>query len=118
MFKRIILILFGLLLVVGVIAGVKVLQVRKMIAASKHTSFPPAIVTTAKVTAETWQSTLTAVGSLVAVQGVTVAAELPGKVVEIIRVITVARIQETPRREQYSSHHGQHQTDEYQYGQS
>lgn len=83
MFKRIILILFGLLLIVGGIAGVKVLQVRKMIAASKHKSFPPAIVTTAKVQAETWQSSLTSVGSLVAVQGVTVAAELAGKVVEI-----------------------------------
>jgi membrane fusion protein (multidrug efflux system) len=83
MFKRISLILFCLLLVVGVIAGVKVLQVRKMIATSQHKSFPPAIVTTAKVTAETWQSSLAAVGSLVAVQGVTVAAELPGKVVEI-----------------------------------
>lgn len=83
MFKRIVLILFVLLLVVGAIAGVKVLQVRKMIAASKHKSFPPAIVTTAKVQAETWQDSLTAVGSLVAVQGVTVAAELPGKVVEI-----------------------------------
>jgi membrane fusion protein (multidrug efflux system) len=83
MFKRIFVILFCLLLVVGVIAGIKVLQVRKMIAASQHKSFPPAIVTTAKVKAETWQTTLTAVGSLVAVQGVTVAAELAGKVVEI-----------------------------------
>ncbi len=83
MFKRIFLILFVLLLIVGAIAGVKVLQVRKMIAASQHKSFPPAIVTTAKVKAEIWQDLLAAVGSLVAVQGVTVAAELPGKVVEI-----------------------------------
>jgi membrane fusion protein (multidrug efflux system) len=83
MIKRIIGIVFVLLLVVGVIAGIKFLQVRKMIDAGKHKSFPPAIVTTARVQARTWQSSLTTVGSVVAVQGVTVAAELPGKVVEI-----------------------------------
>jgi membrane fusion protein (multidrug efflux system) len=49
----------------------------------KHMNRPPAIVTTAEVQEETWQTSLTAVGSLSAVQGVLVAAELPGKVVEI-----------------------------------
>ena len=44
---------------------------------------PPAIVNTARVRAESWQTSLATVGSLAAVQGVTVAAELPGKVVEI-----------------------------------
>ncbi len=83
MAKRIILILLGLLLVVGVLAGIKFLQIRQMIDAGKQVTPPPAIVTTAKVQTETWQSSLTAVGSLSAVQGVTVAAELPGKVVEI-----------------------------------
>lgn len=83
MAKRIILILLGLLLVVGALAGIKFLQIRKMIDAGKQITPPPAIVTTAKVQTETWQTSLTAVGSLSAVQGVTVAAELPGKVVEI-----------------------------------
>ena len=44
---------------------------------------PPETVTTAMVKAESWETALTAVGSLTAVQGVTVAAELAGKVVEI-----------------------------------
>jgi membrane fusion protein (multidrug efflux system) len=40
-------------------------------------------VTTAVANTETWESVLTSVGSLVAVQGVTVTAELTGKVVRI-----------------------------------
>jgi len=83
MIKRIILTILGLLLVIGAVAGVKVLQIRQMIAAGKQKTPPPAIVTTAKVQAEIWQTYLTAVGSLSAVQGVTIAAELPGKVVDI-----------------------------------
>ena len=83
MAKRIIFILLVLLLAVGAVAGIKYLQIRQMIAAGKHITPPPAIVTTANVRMETWQSSLTAVGSLSAVQGVLVAAELPGKVVEI-----------------------------------
>ena len=82
MVKRILLILLAL--VVGGLAGIKVLQIRKMIAAGKHKTMPPAIVTTAPVRAERWQTRLRAVGSLSAVQGVMVAAELPGKVEEIL----------------------------------
>ena len=83
MTKRIIFILLGLLIVIGIVAGIKFLQIRKMIQAGKHMRRPPAIVTTAEVEEETWQTTLTAVGSLSAVQGVLVAAELPGRVVDI-----------------------------------
>lgn len=81
--KRIFFALFGILLVVGLIAGIKTLQIRKMIAQGSQFVQPPETVTA--VTAETsnWTSTLQAVGSLDAVQGVTVAAEVPGKVVSI-----------------------------------
>lgn len=81
--KRIFFSLFGLLLVVGLIAGIKTLQIRKMIAQGSQFVPPPETVTA--VTAETsnWTSTLQAVGSLDAVQGVTVAAEVAGKVVSI-----------------------------------
>jgi len=44
---------------------------------------PPETVTTTLARAESWETSLSAVGSLSSVQGVTVAAELPGKVVEI-----------------------------------
>ena len=81
--KRIFLTILALLVLVGLIAGIKVLQIRRMIAQGAQSAPPPERVTTAEVKAQTWESLLTAVGSLEAVQGVTVAAELPGKVVQI-----------------------------------
>ncbi|MGA8753461.1 efflux RND transporter periplasmic adaptor subunit, partial [Candidatus Deferrimicrobium sp.] len=44
---------------------------------------PPDTVTTFMARSESWDTSLSAVGSLTAVQGVTVAAEMPAKVVEI-----------------------------------
>lgn len=81
--KRIFLALVGLLVVIGVLAGIKVLQIRKMIAQGAQFVPPPTTVTATEVRFESWESLLTAVGSLSAVQGVTVAAELPGKVVKV-----------------------------------
>jgi len=83
MTKRILLTLLGLIVVVGAIAGVKVLQIRKMIAQGAAFVPPPETVTTAEARMESWESVLTSVGSLTAVQGVTVSAELAGKVVRI-----------------------------------
>jgi len=82
--KRVLLTLVGVLLVIAALAAVKALQIRAMIAQAKEAVPPPETVTTAPVRAESWETTLTAIGSLTAVQGVTVAAELPGKVVEIV----------------------------------
>jgi membrane fusion protein (multidrug efflux system) len=81
--KRIFLALVGLLAVIGVLAGIKVLQIRKMIAQGAQFVPPPTTVNATAVRSETWESLLAAVGSLTAVQGVTVAAELPGKVVKV-----------------------------------
>jgi membrane fusion protein (multidrug efflux system) len=81
--KAIFLALLGLLAVVGTLAGIKVLQIRKMIDQGKQFVPPPEIVTAAPVTASSWESLLTAVGSLGAVQGLTITAEITGKVVEI-----------------------------------
>ncbi|MGA7105711.1 MAG: efflux RND transporter periplasmic adaptor subunit [Candidatus Deferrimicrobiaceae bacterium] len=81
--KRILFVLLALLVVIAVLAGVKSLQIRAMIAQGKEAVPPPETVTTAVATAESWETKLTAVGSLTAVQGVTVASELSGKVVEI-----------------------------------
>ncbi|MHB8772698.1 MAG: efflux RND transporter periplasmic adaptor subunit [Syntrophales bacterium] len=81
--KTIALTLLGLLIVVAALAGVKLLQFRTMDEAGKRAVPPPETVTTALARSATWETSLTAVGSLAAVQGVTVAAELPGKVVEI-----------------------------------
>lgn len=84
MAKRVILTIVGLMIVIGVLAGIKALQIRRMIDNEAAFVVPPETVTTAVVRAESWESLLTAVGSLEAIQGgVTVAAELPGKVVQV-----------------------------------
>lgn len=81
--KRILFAVLGLLVVIAILAGVKVLQIRAMINQGKAFVPPSETVTTALVSSDSWSSNLTAVGTLSAVQGVTVAAELPGKVVKI-----------------------------------
>ena len=81
--KRILLSLLGLLLVIAILAGIKGLQIFKMVGKGKSFTPPPETVTTAKARPESWETALPAVGSLEAVQGVTIAAELPGKVAHI-----------------------------------
>jgi membrane fusion protein (multidrug efflux system) len=81
--KRIIIAILGLVLIVAALAGVKVLQIRRMIAQGKNFVPPAETVTTSAVASDSWETALTAVGSLNAVQGVIVSAELAGKVVNI-----------------------------------
>src|SRR5262249_22555189 len=56
---------------------------KSMMAAGKGFTPPPETVTTAKVERTTWGASRAAVGSLVAVRGVTLGAELPGVIREI-----------------------------------
>lgn len=81
--KRLPMVAAVLLAVVVVLAGVKALQVRAMLERKKQFAPPPEVVTSATVKSEVWENALKAVGSLTAVQGVTVAAETGGKVVRI-----------------------------------
>jgi membrane fusion protein (multidrug efflux system) len=81
--KRIILTIIGLIVVVGGLGGIKGLQIDRMIAQARQFAPPPETVTTAVARTESWESLLTAVGSLEAVRGVMVTAELTGKVVDI-----------------------------------
>lgn len=81
--NRLFLVAAVLLALVVVLAGVKALQIRAMVEKKKHFVPPPEVVTSAVATSETWENALQAVGSLAAVQGVTVAAETSGKVVRI-----------------------------------
>jgi membrane fusion protein (multidrug efflux system) len=79
--KNIIIAIIILLVVVGVIAGIKALQIGAMMSMK-----PPVMietVTAAVVEPQRWESVLTSVGSLTAVQGVMVSAEVAGKVVKI-----------------------------------
>jgi membrane fusion protein (multidrug efflux system) len=81
--KRIIISLVGLMVLIGGLAGIKYLQIERMTAYGDHFVPPPEVVTTATAKKDSWESFLTAVGSLEAVQGVVVTAELTGKVVHI-----------------------------------
>lgn len=83
MTKRIFLAIVAVLVVIGVIGGIKGMQIRRMIAQGDQFVPPPVTVTTATAAKTTWKRSLTSVGSLTAVQGVMVTAELSGKVVRI-----------------------------------
>ena len=80
MIRKILIAVFIVLLVVGALAGVKMLQIRKLIASGKSFVVPPETVSSAVVREEKWQGTLTAIGSVTAVQGVTVTPEIAGLV--------------------------------------
>ena len=80
--KRMILSIVGVIALVAGLGGIKFLQIGRMSAQALQDP-PPETVTAAVVHRQTWESLLPAVGSLQAVQGVTVEAELAGKVVQI-----------------------------------
>jgi membrane fusion protein, multidrug efflux system len=73
----------GLVAVVGVLVGVKALQIGSMIKAGKSFVPPPESVTTAQVESTNWQPIQAASGTLVAFRGVTVGSELPGAIREV-----------------------------------
>ena len=83
MTRKILLAVFIVLLVLGGLAGVKALQFKKLIAAGKSFAAPPECVSAAVVREDKWQGTLTAIGSITAVQGVTVTPDIPGIAREI-----------------------------------
>ena len=82
--KRNIFIAVGIVVAVFVVlAGVKALQIGKMISFGKTFVQPPDTVSSAVAHDESWQDTLNAVGSVNAAQGVVVSPEIAGTVTEI-----------------------------------
>ena len=81
--KRMILMLAAVGIVVATIAAVKTRQIQSAI--KMNTSFqpPPEAVTTVVAKQETWAATWASIGSVAAVHGVTVSADLPGIVAKI-----------------------------------
>ena len=77
MIKKIILALLLVAVVAGGLAGIKALQIKKMIDQGKSMVMPPAVVSAVNATSASWETVLTAVGSVTAVQGVTLTAETP-----------------------------------------
>jgi membrane fusion protein (multidrug efflux system) len=66
------------LALIGIIAGIKVLMIMKMLSGMKPP--PPAVVTTAKTSYQEWQPELRAVGTLRAARGADLALEVAGLV--------------------------------------
>jgi membrane fusion protein (multidrug efflux system) len=83
MIRKIAVALIILLLIAGGLAGIKFMQVRKLIKAAGTFAPPPVAVSSAVARQDKWQSTLTAIGSITAEQGVVITPELPGTVREI-----------------------------------
>lgn len=74
-----------LVVLVGAIAGIKALQIGKLIAGAKQKGGqPPETVSTAEVVSESWDRTVESVGSLRAVQGADLSTESSGVVSKIL----------------------------------
>jgi membrane fusion protein, multidrug efflux system len=80
MAKRMFLMLAVMVVVIGGLGFVKFRQIQAGMAAGAAFQPPPEAVTTIVAQQEEWPATLTAIGTMVAVQGVTVGADLPGTV--------------------------------------
>ena len=76
--KRMIIMIVAVLALIGIIAGIKVLMVMRMLAGMKPP--PPAVVSTAKLSYQDWQPELRAVGTLRAARGADLALEVAGLV--------------------------------------
>jgi membrane fusion protein, multidrug efflux system len=83
MAKRFILMLIVVGLVLGGLGFLKYRQIQTAIAAGGSFAPPPTAVTTVVAKRETWPSTLEVIGTVAAIQGVTVSADLPGTVDKI-----------------------------------
>ncbi|HEY6066210.1 MAG TPA: efflux RND transporter periplasmic adaptor subunit [Thermoanaerobaculia bacterium] len=81
--KRMVLILAGLAVFIAAIAFVKIRQVQAGMAKNASFQMPPEAVTTVVAKAEEWPSSVGAIGTVAAVHGVTVSADLPGLVSRI-----------------------------------
>lgn len=83
MFKKIVLTALGILLLAGVIVGIKALQIRAMIQAGASAPKPVETVSTALVETDRWVRSIESVGSLRAVQGTDLSTETSGIVTSI-----------------------------------
>ncbi len=81
--KRMILMLIAVVVFITAIGAVKAAQVRAAIAHYKSFQPPPEAVTTIVAREERWPASFSAIGTVAAVHGVTVSADLPGVVDQI-----------------------------------
>ncbi|HWM92639.1 MAG TPA: efflux RND transporter periplasmic adaptor subunit [Thermoanaerobaculia bacterium] len=81
--KRMILMLIGVAVFIAALGLVKARQIQSASAQGASFQPPPEAVTTVVARQEVWPATLRAIGTVVAAQGVTVSADLPGIVERI-----------------------------------
>jgi len=81
--RKITLAILLVLVVVGGLAGVKVLQIRSSWPGPRRPFHRRKPSSSAVVRQEQWQGSMTAIGTITAVQGITVTPEIPGTVREI-----------------------------------
>jgi membrane fusion protein, multidrug efflux system len=79
--SKIVIAIVIVLAVVGGLAGIKVMQIKKL--TSTPYVVPPETISSAVAREEKWPNTLSAVGSITAVQGVTLTPQIAGNVSEI-----------------------------------
>jgi membrane fusion protein, multidrug efflux system len=82
MAKRMLLMLVVAAAVIAALGYFKLRQVQAAVKSSTYTP-PPEAITTVVAKQETWPSTLSVVGNVAAIHGVTVSADLPGTVDQI-----------------------------------
>jgi membrane fusion protein (multidrug efflux system) len=82
--KRMAVVLGALFVFIAAIGAVKYGQIKKGIAQQKAFKMPPEAVTTTVVKDEAWSGSIEGIGTVAAVHGVTVAADLPGLVSKIL----------------------------------
>ncbi len=78
--KSIALSVLGLVLIIGILGGIKGFQIRDLIAAGASAAPPPISVTAIEVQRAEWETTFGSIGTLEASQGVVITADLPGRV--------------------------------------
>jgi membrane fusion protein (multidrug efflux system) len=83
MAKRMVVTLLVTMMIVAALGFVKFKQVQTAIGQAAAFQPPPEAVTTIAATEEEWPATLTAIGTVAAVQGVMISADLPGTVERI-----------------------------------
>jgi membrane fusion protein (multidrug efflux system) len=84
MVKRMIVTLGVMTVIIGALGFVKFSQIQTAMAQGAAFQPPPEAVTTIVATQDEWPATLSAIGTMAAVQGVTVSADLPGTVDRIL----------------------------------
>ena len=82
-FKSILFAVLGLICVFMVLAGVKGGQIAAMIESGETFVPPPEYVSTFSVEQQSWPNTYNAIGTVLADEGIVIAAEVPGRVKKI-----------------------------------